>query len=128
MLKFPDRAVLVLARVLPALLFLHEGWHKIANYAAAEAYMARFSMPPLLLVPAIALEIGGGLALVTGFFTRYAALALGLFCIAAAVLFHSRLTVPSELLHFEKDLAIAGGLLALALHAPPPRPERSRAL
>ena len=45
---------------------------------------------------------------------RYrAAVALAAFCVLAAVLFHANLADRSHLLHFEKDLAIAGGLLAL---------------
>ena len=35
------------------------------------------------------------------------------FCIAAALLFHASFVDRNQLLHFEKDLAIAGGLLAL---------------
>ena len=38
------------------------------------------------------------------------------FCIATAVLFHIKLGNRNELLHFEKDLAIAGGLLVLFAH------------
>lgn len=44
---------------------------------------------------------------------RLAALTLGLFCIATATLFHTNFGNRNELLHFEKDLAIAGGLFAL---------------
>jgi putative oxidoreductase len=61
----------------------------------------------------IALELGGGLLLAIGWQTRLAALALAAFCVLAAVLFHGNLADRSHLLHFEKDLAIAGGLLAL---------------
>ena len=42
-------------------------------------------------------------------------LALAVFCVLAAVLFHANLTDRNQLLHFEKDLAIAGGLLVLAV-------------
>ena len=38
------------------------------------------------------------------------------FCIVAAVLFHTRFGDRNQLLHFEKDLAIAGGLLVLFAH------------
>ena len=34
------------------------------------------------------------------------------------MLFHNRLGVRNELLHFEKDLAIAGGILVLYAHGP----------
>ena len=65
---------------------------------------------------AIAVEVLGGLLILLGYFTRPAALVLAGFCVATAVLFHTRLGVRNELLHFEKDLAIAGGLLVLFAH------------
>ena len=42
-----------------------------------------------------------------------ASLALAGFCIVAAVLFHANLATVNEVLHFEKDLAIAGGMFVL---------------
>ena len=50
--------------------------------------------------------------------TRIAALAFALFCALTAVLFHWNFAVHNELLHFEKDLAIAGGFLVLAAAGP----------
>jgi putative oxidoreductase len=35
------------------------------------------------------------------------------FCVATAVLFHTRFGDRNQLLHFEKDFAIAGGFLVL---------------
>ena len=46
----------------------------------------------------------------------WSALLLAGFCLATAVLFHIKLGNRNELLHFEKDLAIAGGLLVLFAH------------
>jgi hypothetical protein len=65
---------------------------------------------------AIALEIGCGVLILLGYYTRPAALLLAGFCLATAVLFHIKLGNRNELLHFEKDLAIAGGLLVLFAH------------
>ena len=41
--------------------------------------------------------------------------ALGLFCLATAILFHTNFASRNELLHFEKDLTIAGGMFVLML-------------
>jgi putative oxidoreductase len=38
-----------------------------------------------------------------------------LFCLATAMLFHSNFSNRNELLHFEKDLAMAGGMFLLML-------------
>ena len=106
---------LAVGRVLLAALFILEGWSKIRGYQAAAGYMDRYGVPGVLLPAVIALELGGGIMIAAGWRTRIAAVALAGFCIAAAALFHSQLLDRSHLLHFEKDLAIAGGLLVLAI-------------
>jgi putative oxidoreductase len=108
-------AGLAVGRVLLAALFILEGWSKVRGYQAAAEYMDRYGVPGVLLPAVIALELGAGVMLVVGWRTRLAAIALAGFCIAAAVLFHNQLLDRGQLLHFEKDLAIAGGLLVLAV-------------
>jgi putative oxidoreductase len=114
---FRDSAAL-LGRWLLAALFLHESWMKLTHFGPSMAYMERFGVPGWLLPGAVAVELGGGILLVLGLFSRHAALALAVFCIAAAGLFHNVLSDGNQLLHFEKDLAIAGGLLVLCAFGP----------
>lgn len=108
-------SVLAIGRLLLATIFLLEGWSKLRGYDAAAAYMTRFGVPGALLPAVIAVEIVGGLMIAAGWQTRVAAAGLAIFCILAAVLFHANLADRNQLLHFEKDLAIAGGLLVLAV-------------
>jgi len=108
----------LVGRLLLAALFLLEGWSKLRGYGPAAAYMERFSVPGLLLPAVIAMELGGGLLVAVGWQTRCAALALAIFCIVAALMFHTNFAVRNEVLHFEKNLAIAGGLLVLAAFGP----------
>jgi putative oxidoreductase len=103
-----------LGRLLLAAIFLHEAWAKLTAYDAAVAYMQAFGLPGWLLPFAIAVELVGGLLVIAGLYTRIAALALAVFCVATAVIFHTKFGNRNELLHFEKDLAIAGGFLVLA--------------
>jgi putative oxidoreductase len=103
-----------LGRLLLAAIFLHEAWAKLTAYDAAVGYMQAFGLPGWLLPFAIAVELVGGILVIAGLYTRVAALALALFCVATAVLFHNKFGNRNELLHFEKDLAIAGGFLVLA--------------
>jgi putative oxidoreductase len=107
-------AAALAGRCLLAFLFLHEAWSKITAYSAAIAYAKAFGVPEQLLPLAIAVEVGGGLSILLGYYARAGALLLAAFCLATAVLFHLRWSNHNELLHFEKDLAIAGGLLVLA--------------
>ncbi|WP_292455308.1 DoxX family protein, partial [Mesorhizobium sp.] len=50
-----------------------------------------------------------------GILARLGAIGLGLFCLMTASHFHTNFASQNELLHFEKDLAIAGGMFILAL-------------
>lgn len=103
----------LLGRLLLAALFMIDGWSVINDYGGASEYLAQFGVPPLLLGPALLLQVGGGLLVAVGWNTRLAALALSLFCISTALIFHSQFDDPNEGIHFWKDLAIAGGFLVL---------------
>jgi putative oxidoreductase len=109
-------AAALAGRLLLAAIFLHEAWSKLAAYSAALAYMQAFGVPGQLLPLAIAVELGCGLLILCGYHTRTAALILAGFCLATAVLFHGKFGDRNQILHFEKDLAIAGGLLVLFAH------------
>jgi putative oxidoreductase len=108
-----QEAAALVGRLLLAALFLHEAWSKVTDYAAAVTYAQAFGVPGLLIPAAIALESACAVLILIGYQARVAAVLLAGFCLATAVLFHTRFANRNELLHFEKDLAIAGGLLVL---------------
>jgi putative oxidoreductase len=110
--------VLLAGRLLLATIFLHEGLAKLGNYAGSAAYARAFGVPDGMLPIAIAVELGCGLLVVFGMFARPAAFLLVGFCLVTAVLFHNNYTELNQLLHFEKNLAIAGGLLTLVVAGP----------
>jgi len=72
----------------------------------------------LLLPAVIALQLGGGLLVAAGVTTRSAALLFAAFCVLTALLFHWQFADRNQVLHFQKDLAIAGGFLVLACCGP----------
>lgn len=111
-------AGLLAGRLLLVLIFLHEGWSLLGNYAGAAAYMQKSGVPTLLLPAVIALQLGCGLLIASGVMTRCAALMLAGFCVLTAVMFHWKFADQNQLLHFEKDIAIAGGFLVLACCGP----------
>jgi putative oxidoreductase len=76
--------------------------------------MEAYGVPALLLPLALAVELGAGLMIAFGYATRLAALALAGFCLLAALVFHTGFGERNQLLHFEKDLALAGAFLVLA--------------
>lgn len=107
-------AAAILGRALIALLFIGAGVTKLTGPAPYLAHMAQHGVPGLLLDAVAALEIGAGAAVLLGWRLRWSAGALGLFCIATALVFHLNLADHAERTSFFKDLAIAGGLLAMA--------------
>jgi len=107
--------LLLTGRLLLALIFLHESITLIGGFTAASAYMTKVGVPGFMLMPTIALQLVAGLMLAFGFKARLGAFGLALFCLATAFLFHTNHANGNELLHFEKDLAMAGGLFVLAV-------------
>ncbi|MBS0432501.1 MAG: DoxX family protein [Proteobacteria bacterium] len=108
----------LLGRVGLAQVFLLSGAHKITGYAATAAMLASHGLPPGLLPLVIFAEVGGGLAVLFGFLTRWAAVGLCVFTLLAAFFFHANFVDPSQVINFEKNLAIAGGFLVLAAFGP----------
>jgi putative oxidoreductase len=70
-------------------------------------------LPPLALAVAVVVELGGGLLLVSGFQTRAAAAALALFSFATALTFHNNFADQNQMIHFLKNVMMAGGLLQI---------------
>lgn len=110
----------LLGRAGLSLIFIIAGWGKIAGYAGTQQYMESMGVPGALLPLVIVLELGGGLAILGGVFTRWIAIALAGFSIVSAVIFHAQLADPMQAIMFWKNVAIAGGFLLLAVHGPGP--------
>jgi putative oxidoreductase len=111
------------SRLLFAALFLPAGISKLTGFSGTVGYISSVGLPLATLgaVLALLVEILGSLALVAGFGTRLAALALAAFTLVASFFFHAYWAAPADQafvaqLLFFKNLAVVGGLLALAAH------------
>jgi putative oxidoreductase len=106
----------LIGRVLIGLPFAMSGFGKLVAYGSTTAMIAAAGLPvaPLAFVVAVALELGGGLLLVAGYQVRYVALALAVFCVIAGVAFHSNFADQNQMIHFLKNVMMAGGLLQIA--------------
>lgn len=121
MIKQFENPLALVGRVLLAALFLPAGISKIAGFEGTVGYIASVGLPlpAVAALLALVVEILGGLALLAGFGTRIAALALALFTLVASFFFHAYWAAPvdqqmvAELLFF-KNIAVVGGLLTLA--------------
>ena len=104
----------VVARVFLGLLFLVAGLGKLGNVDGFAGYMASGGIPAVLAWPAVLFEILAGAAIIAGFQTRLAALALAAFCVVTAVLYHFVPADQMQMTQFFKNIGIAGGYLLLA--------------
>ncbi len=107
-----------LARVLLGLIFVVAGAGKLADVAGFTAYMTSGGVPAFVAWPVILLELLGGIAVIVGFQTRVAALALAGFSVLAGLMFHFAPSDQMQMTMFMKNLAMAGGLLLLAIYGP----------
>ena len=121
MFKTLQNPLALIGRLLLAWLFLPAGISKISGFAGTVGYAASAGLPMPEIGTAVGLvvEIVGGLALIFGFGTRWAALVLALFTLVASFFFHNYWALPADkqmmqYLMFYKNLAVSGGLLVLA--------------
>jgi len=122
--KTQDFAALA-GRILLAPLFILSGYGKLTGFAGTVAFMTSKGLPlaDLLAALSIAVELGGGLAIVLGWRAREAAALIVLWMIPVTLIFHNPLGLDpalakQQLIHFEKNLSIMGGMLCLFAFGP----------
>jgi len=132
MVRVPDTGIramagvsdvlLAIGRIVFAVIFISSGLEKIMDLPSTAAAIGSkgLPMPQVLAAATAALELGGGLLIVLGWQTRWAALALAAFTLVAAYYFHDFWHMPQgteradAMIHAMKNLSIFGGFLMLA--------------
>lgn len=104
-----------LGRLLIGGIFVMSGLSKLGQRAAITEAIAHAGLPmaPLGFFVALIVEIGFGLLLFIGWRTRLAALLLAGWCLVTAAFFHSNFADQNMMIHFLKNVMIAGGLLQI---------------
>jgi putative oxidoreductase len=115
--------LLLVGRVLLGWIFLQSGWSKLMTYSVFTGRMTGQGVPSFLAYLAPLIEFFGGLCLVLGLATRYAALLVILFTIAATWIAHRYWTMTDPArgqnhTQFWKNVSILGGLLTLFAAGP----------
>ena len=105
----------LLGRILLGAPFLMSGLGKLGAYAATVGYITAIGLPlpPLAFAASVAIEIGGGLLLLSGYRVRFASLVLAIFSVLTAVFFHHNFADQNQMIHFLKNVMMAGGLLQI---------------
>lgn len=117
--------LLLLSRILLVILFVMFGWKKIVDFSGTIAFMGSEGAPAPIVSAAISvvMELFAGIAILVGFQTRPLALLLALYTIGTGIIGHHYWTMTggeqiNNMIHFYKNIAIAGGLLAPVQRAP----------
>jgi putative oxidoreductase len=117
----------LVGRILLALIFIISGFGKIMGFDATLGYIRSAGLPfaQLSAIAAIVVELGGGILLVVGWKARWAAAALFLFVLVAALYFHAFWASPPDQvmmqqIQFLKNLGIMGGMLYIVAYGSGP--------
>lgn len=102
-------------RLLIGGIFLMSGLSKLPAYTYITAAISGAGLPfaPLGFAVALVVEIGLGLLLAIGYRTRAVAFGLAIWCVVTAIFFHRNFADQDMMIHFLKNLMMAGGLLQI---------------
>jgi putative oxidoreductase len=112
--------ICLLGRILIGGIFVQSGFDKLMGLDAFAAGLARRGIPaavaPVLAPIGATVEFGGGLAMVFGLMTRYAAVLMIAFVIVATLISHRFWALGgaerrTQTVQFAKNVAIIGGFL-----------------
>jgi len=110
----------LVGRFLMSSIFIISGVHKLLAWSDTASRMESEGMVavPLLLAGAVVCELGGGLSVLIGYWTRVGAAVLIVFLIPTTLIFHDFWTYSGQeremqMINFMKNLAILGGMLTV---------------
>jgi putative oxidoreductase len=109
-----------LGRLLMSSLFIWAGLHKLMNPSGTAQYFAsaHIPVPQVATWVVIAIEVLGGLAILVGYQTRWAAAVLAVFCLVTGFGVHLPVGDQANMINFYKNLVMAGGFLYVVAYGP----------
>jgi putative oxidoreductase len=113
--RLATTALPALGRLLMSVIFIMAGLEKLGAPEGTIRYIAAHGLPlpSLAYAVSVLVELGGGIAILVGFLTRPVALAMAAFCVVTGVMFHFIPADQNMMIHFMKNIAMAGGFLQL---------------
>jgi putative oxidoreductase len=124
-MNFRHPLIPLLGRLLVTYIYIDSGLAKVLDWSGNIRYMSTRHLPfiPVLLAIAAVIEIGGSVCLITGYQARWAAFIMFGYTVVLTLLFHNYWSLAgmargAQETHFRKNVAIAGGLLALTYGGP----------
>ena len=108
----------LISRIFLSLVFLINSYSKMTNIDGTIGWMEMYGLPGFFIYPAIILELIAPILLILGYQVKLSSIALGLFCLATAIIFLRDFADPMILTNFLKNVALAGGFFILAINGP----------
>ena len=110
-----NRYLPLLGRIMIGAPFILSGLGKLMAHDATVGYIGSVGLPlpQLAWLIALLVEIGGGALLISGFRARPVALVMAVFALATAIFFHRNFADQNQMIHFLKNVMLAGGLLQI---------------
>lgn len=115
----------LIGRILLVVMFLTSGFGKVTGFEGTVGYISskHLPMPQVAAIIAILCELGAGILVLIGFKTRWAAIVLAIFTVAAGFLFHDYWNADAAMkqmqqINFWKNISIAGGFLMVFAFGP----------
>jgi putative oxidoreductase len=123
-----------LGRLLFSAIFIFSGLNHFMQYPGMVAYArsANLPWPELAILGSGVLLVVGGLCVLLGAFARLGAALIALFLVASAVMVHrfwglaDAQQAQQQMIHFMKNLSMAGGALLITYFGPGPFSLRRR--
>ena len=115
--------IILVARIMIGLIFVMSGWSKLMNFSGAVSGIAKRGVPEALAYLAPPVEFFGGLAIMLGLFTEWAAILMVVFTIIATLTSHRywEFSDPAQYraqnTNFFKNVTMIGGMLLLFVTA-----------
>lgn len=126
-MKLLERLGPLAGRLLMMLIFLIAGVPKLTSPAQTAGYIASKGLPlaSVLAIAAGIVELVCGVVIAVGWKARWAALVLAAYLVPVTAIFHNPAGLSGtegqiQMAMLLKNLAIIGGLLAIAAHGPGP--------
>ena len=100
-------------RILLSAIFIVDGILQLSDPGGTARYFAKVHVPvpDFAVWISVAIHLLGGLAVLFGFWAKWAASILAFFCLATAFGVHLTAGDMGNMIHFLKNLAIAGGFV-----------------
>jgi putative oxidoreductase len=103
--------LMLVGRIMLAAMMFWTGYGRLMSYASIHNYVNDWGVPHAFKPLIILWEVGGGLLLLLGVYTKPAAAALALFCVLSGFVVHLHDGDELQLIDFMKNMALTGGFL-----------------